>query len=197
MRHTIVHDSRPRLNAARHVLVNIHFWLADAVASRQFRHSPFIMPWEELQAEARYALVQAAIRFEESRGIPFRAFASLVIQQQMIRVFKRWQRDQRQRSACPELARWQVNNEDWLHSELVCPRTVEPWKSAAGAELQDQLRRWLPQLWYEVLELHYVSGKSVREIAAERGLSLGQVRRLLRKTLDRARKLCLKDWRDA
>jgi RNA polymerase sigma factor (sigma-70 family) len=188
MRSTLVYDSRRQLNTEQRAWVIVHLFLADALAARQSRLTPDSMPREDFQAEARFALVDAARYFDPSRGVPFGAFATPIIRQRLYRVLRRWQQ-QRMLPQCAELARWRAYKEDWPVCEPTCPWATEAWKTTAGTELMEQLRRLLRPEWFEVLRLRYVENLSLPEISTKLGLSIRQVRRRQEKALNRARNL--------
>src|SRR5438067_2093127 len=82
-----------RLDAAAQALVLAHLRLTELLAGEQSRRCGRAVPAKELLGEARLALAYAASRFEEGRGVPFGAYATMVIRHrlaQAVDVWRRW-----------------------------------------------------------------------------------------------------------
>src|SRR5262245_9287343 len=84
--------TRP-LDAAGQRRVRDFCTLAYKMAWRFARHQARDIPPEELVGEALCGLTYAASMFQENRGVPFAAYATLVVRHRLIRAILDWQRE--------------------------------------------------------------------------------------------------------
>jgi RNA polymerase sigma factor (sigma-70 family) len=142
--------------------------LAHQLAWKFARYAARDVPAEELVAEALLALTNAAGQFDESRGVPFAAFAALAIRRRLIYFVITWRRGRWLRSLPDRLpdAEWDV---------------ADPGAGAAAREMCERVRRILPARWYVALRLYHAEGHTMEEIGARFGISRERVRQLVRK----------------
>jgi RNA polymerase sigma factor (sigma-70 family) len=158
------------------------------MAARQFRRSGAAVPREELAAEARFALAYAASLFDETRGVPFGAYARLVIRHRLAEVVEQGLRGRRGPVvAFTDFAAGLLPGA--APFEPVCPRTPACDRAAAARELIDRVRGALPPRWFGVLALYYGEGHTLEEVGRHLGVSRERARQLLAKAVRRAREL--------
>jgi RNA polymerase sigma factor (sigma-70 family) len=165
--------------------------LADRLASRYHRCRGRRVPLDELTAEAHYALAYASSLFDPTRGVPFGAYVTMVIQHRLIQAEIAW--------------RWghypgHVSFTDLtVRSDPVappgfdpaCPHTRDACHEAGVQELLDCVRRTLPARWFMLLEMRYAQDYTLQEMSARLGVSRERVRQLLVKAVSRARTVLL------
>jgi RNA polymerase sigma factor (sigma-70 family) len=142
------------------------------------------VPPDELIAEALYGLTYAAGMFDETRRVPFAAFATLAIRHRLTQLIRTWRKARR-------AVRYPVGSNSGEDS---------PWEAAdhrpkpdlvAGASARDQcdrVRRMLPPRWYAVLCLRHGEGWTYQEIGEYFGVSRQFIRQVLERATDRVRR---------
>jgi len=171
------------LNAADQRRVQSYSPLAYQLAWKFARHNARDVPADELISEALYGLTYAAGLFDESRGVPFGAYATLVIRHRLIHAIIRWRRARR--IIVPLPVRFGSEGETWEAEDRNPP--PEAHVGAAAREMCERVRRILPARWYTALRLYHAEGYSLSEVAARMGITRNRVRQLLDKAQDQAR----------
>jgi len=148
--------------------------LAYSLAWKFARYAARDVPAEELISEALFALTNAAGQFDETRGVPFPAYAALAIRRRLIASVVTWRRGQWVRTLSDRLP-----DADW--------ESADPGAGAAAREMCERVREILPARWYAALRLYHAEGCSMEEIGARLGISRERVRQLVRKATRLAR----------
>jgi RNA polymerase sigma factor (sigma-70 family) len=167
--------------------------LAFGLARRQFWLCAQLMPLAELNGEACLALADAASRYREEYNIPFGAYATLVIRHRLLQAFTEWYREGRLAFTCFSDLIAQEGKTGPLAFDLPCRQPREPWQEVHAQDVIEQLRQKLPPQWFEILDLVYLHGYTLRQVGEMRGLKRDRVKRIVRKALERARKLWKRD----
>ena len=147
------------------------------------------VPMEELIAEALYGLTYASGLFDEARGVPFGAYAAVVIRHRLVQAIRNWRRAQRM---LPVSGRRAIGDETIWDVADHGP-TPDLSARASAREMCDRVRQVLPEQWYTVLHLFHAEGYSYTEIATAVGLSRQRISQVLKKAADRARQ-AFPDW---
>lgn len=137
------------------------------------------MDFDDRLQEARLGLVKAAEAFDPSRGTPFGAFASRIIKNQLNASFRRYAKTSRHETAELDAP---IGGEEGAASAKDNLRAAEaPQTSAedrrAAAEALDKIPVRPRRIWQALSE-----GRSLRDIAAEEGLSQEGVRKIANAT---------------
>jgi RNA polymerase sigma factor (sigma-70 family) len=182
-------DRRP-LDAAGQALVTAHLHLTYAVALHQLWLYGQLMPLDEMMGVSQLALVHAASLFDASRGVPFGAYATMVIRSCLAWAITKWRRDGELGFRCfSDVLTRRLDGEP-LSIDPPCPREREPWEICANQELLDRLREALTPEWYQTLELYFMEGCTMEEIGTQFGQSRERVRQVLVLALEWAGKIC-------
>jgi RNA polymerase primary sigma factor len=160
-----------------------HLALAQRLAWKHFQSCSRTVPLDELRGEALYALVYAAGMFDDARGVPFGAYATMAISHRLIQAMNAWRRGGRQ--AYTRFTDLTATTQ--TEFDTPCPRTRESRDQAALREAMDRLRRLLPPRWFHALHLYYAQGHTLEEVGQRLGVTRERVRQLLTKAVDRAR----------
>lgn len=169
------------LDAAGQRRVRTFCKLAYRIAWQYARHQARDVPPEELVGEALYGLTYAASMFKEDRGVPFAAYATLVVRHRLIQAILVWRREQ------------------WIQPLPVQRKEEEPWEAedphspdvctdASARDMCEQIRRALPARWYSVLCLYYAKGLTFKEVGKQLGISRERVRQLHDQAIRHTRK---------
>jgi RNA polymerase sigma factor (sigma-70 family) len=169
-----------------------HLDLADALAWRQYQRCARTVPLEELQGEARLALVYAASLYDAEKGVPFGAYITMVVRHRLVQAVSLWRRGGRLDHIRLTDLRAHNSEEDGQAFEPVCPHHREAEEDAALQELVDRIRRIMPDRWFLLLELYFVREYTLEEIGEQFHISRERVRQLLAKAVSRARLHC--EW---
>ena len=170
------------LDAAGQQRVRAFCTLAYKMAWRFARHQARDIPPEELVGEALCGLTYAASMFQENRGVPFAAYATLVVRHRLIRAILDWRREKWIRP----LPVKRTGDEPW---EAEDPHSPDICADTSARDMCEQIRRALPPRWYSVLSLHYVKGLSFEEVGKQLGMSRERARQIVRKAAKRAREV--------
>lgn len=174
----------PPLNDAQQQYARGHLVLARRLAWKQFQSCARTMPLDELNGEAMYALVYAAGMFDEERGVPFGAFATMAITHRLIQAVNVWRRGGR----LSHIRFTDLSASTASDFDTPCPRTRESMECASLHEQLDRVRRSLPPRWFTVLQLYYGDGHTLEEVGHRLGVTRERVRQLITKAVGRARK---------
>jgi RNA polymerase sigma factor (sigma-70 family) len=143
------------------------------------------VPPDELIAEALYGLTYAAGMFDETRRVPFGAYATLVIRHRLVQFIIDWRRARRA-VPYPVGSDFENDNTPWEATD----RRPKP-DLVIGASARDQcerVRRVLPARWYAILRLRHAEGLTLKEIGEYLGVSRTRIRQVLRVATDRVRR---------
>ena len=148
--------------------------LAFKLAYRQYLACGGIVPHDELRGEALYALVYACSLFDESKGVPFRAYATMAITHYLINAVSRWRR----RGGSLVHVRFSDlrSKED---PDTVCPWADEASDDAAKRDMIERVRWLLPKRLFEVLRLYYLEGLNMDQVGERLGVTRERVRQLI------------------
>ncbi|HTU23476.1 MAG TPA: sigma-70 family RNA polymerase sigma factor, partial [Gemmataceae bacterium] len=136
--------------------------------------------------EAHYGLIYAASRFDESRGVPFGAFATLAIRHRLTQVTTVWQRGGR-RAVLTFTDLAALRGEASAHPDPPCSRTTSPEQEASNRDLITWIHALLPPRWFTLLQMHFAHNYTLEEIGSRYGISRERVRQLLGKAIQRIR----------
>ena len=167
------------LDAAGRERAAAHFGLARRLAWAFFRKSANRASYDDLRAEALFALTYAASMFEEDRGVPFGAYAVMVIRHRLTVAAAR------RRSGCREYPASGFGAAEPL--AVPCPRTAPVEGTAEDSELLRRVRDVLPPRWYDALVLYHLEGRTMDEVGRTLGVTRERVRQILNKAAARAR----------
>jgi RNA polymerase sigma factor (sigma-70 family) len=181
-------EKERRLDAGAQARVRSHLHLTDLLACEQYRRCGRAVPRKELVGEAQLALAYAATRFDEGRGVPFGAYATMVIRHRLAQAVVVWQRWGRANQACFTDLAETGGDGGLLAVNPTCPRTREPAQDVADRELIERVRLAMPPRWFAVLQLYFAQGHTLEEIAGQVGVSRERVRQLVAKGVARARR---------
>jgi RNA polymerase sigma factor (sigma-70 family) len=175
------------LDAAGQARAAAHLPLAELLASTHFRRCGRVVPFDVLLSEAHYGLIYAASRYDESRGVPFGAFATLAIRHRLTQVATVWQRGGwRDMLTFTDVAA--VRGDASRQPDPPCWRTESPEQEASNRDLLTWIHDILPPRWFTVLLLHFAHNYTLEEIGTRYGISRERVRQLLGKAIQRVRR---------
>jgi RNA polymerase sigma factor (sigma-70 family) len=142
------------------------------------------VPPDELIAEALYGLTYAAGMFDESRHVPFGAYATMAIRHRLGQLIHGWRRGRRvlpypANSDSADDAPWDAAD-NRPKPDLVA--------STSARDQCERVRRVLPARWYTVLRLRHAEGLTLQEIGDYFGVSRQWIRQVLEKASRRARR---------
>ena len=157
--------------------------LAYQLALRYARQRAPDVPTDELIGEALYGLTYAAGMYDETRGVPFGAYAALVIRHRLIHLVRVWRRAGRA-GPYPGQAAAEDDNPWEAADDNPGP---DPATGLAAREMCDRVRQALPRRWYVVLRLHHAEGRTYQEIGRKFGVSREFIRQLVHRAAERAR----------
>lgn len=139
-----------------------------------------IHDWEDAQQQARLALCEAAERFDATVGAAFRTFAHSVIRNRLLAMRRSEMRSNR--SAVDESLRAHCLSAQAYNSDAAFGDHID--------DLESRIASLLPALrpsQRELLVSHYVDGRSIEEIAADRSADVRATAYALRVARERAR----------
>jgi RNA polymerase sigma factor (sigma-70 family) len=186
-RRKIVPNCPPRpapipLTADRQRLAEQYLHLAYQLAWWFARNTCRDVPADELISEALHGLTYAAGRYDESRHVPFIAYAKMVIRHRLIQAVIKW-RDNRH----AQLPEWSdLTGEQW---EVEDRRSLDLCNQAAALELCNRVRWALQPRWYKALRLYYGRGWTLEDIGKLQGISRQRVAQVIEKATREARRI--------
>ena len=172
------------LNEAGQKRVEDHTWVAYQLAWKFARHYARDIAADELIAEGLYGLTYASSLFKAELGVPFGAYAHMVIRHRLIQCILTWRRARR----CRQLPIISTPTGS-IELESEARPAPEPGDGMAAKEICDQIRCVLPARLYDVLYLFYGEGRTLREIGSHMGLTRQRVRQLISQAGNRVRQV--------
>lgn len=162
------------LDEAGQKRVEEHTWLAYQLAWRFARRNARDLPADELISEALYGLTYASGLFKEERGVPFGAYARIVIRHRLIQLTLSWRRNRR---ACqfPTIA----TPAGPIEVEAEDRPAPDQCAGAAVKEMCDRVREILPARLYDVLRLYHGEGYTLEEVGTRLGITRQRVTQLV------------------
>jgi RNA polymerase sigma factor (sigma-70 family) len=136
------------------------------------RHHARDIPPDELIAEALYGLTYASGLYDQQRGVPFPAYAYLVIRHCLIQGIIRWRRLRR-------IGRMPTLSSSESESEAQAQPASELEREAVAREMCERVREILPAQMYDALWLFHGKGHSLLEIAKRLGVSRQRISQLI------------------
>lgn len=130
---------------------------------------------QELIGVSLLGLVEAAWRFDEKVGPPFAGYAAMIIDQRLRRAGEKERRVFR--PGMPDF----FDAEDY--------RTTAPDKAAIAKDVVEKLKAEIPAEEFEIMWRYYALGKSLQEIADERGITRQAVHQRARRARRHARRV--------
>jgi len=155
--------------------------LAYQIAWRFARHKARDIPPEELVCEALCGLTYAASMFKENRGVPFAAYAALVVRHRLTNAIRVWRRQKWGRRRLVKVR----TDGGWDPED---PRSADVCADTAAREMCERIRCALPSRWYAVLHLYYANGLTFQEVGEQLGISRERVRQLHNQAVRHTRK---------
>jgi RNA polymerase sigma factor (sigma-70 family) len=157
--------------------------LAYRLAWQCLRQHARDVPADELIAEALYGLTYAAALFDETRRVPFVAYATLVIRHRLIQFVRAWRRAAGRAGQYPD--RGYADDAPWeAEDDNPAP---DPVTGLAAREMCDRVRRVMPRKWYTVLRLYHAEGRTFQEIGRMFGVSRQRVQQVVVLATEQAR----------
>ena len=151
--------------------------LVKAIAAK---YSHLGLPFEDLLQEGMIGLLEARVRFDESRGVAFSTYATFWIKKNILESVGKESRESGNSVAYNDAL---DNNED-----LQAPPELEPDSEASNdQEAAALIPEDFPEEEKTVLNLHFNGKKTLNEIAAEMNTSRERVRQIKQKALRRMR----------
>jgi RNA polymerase sigma factor (sigma-70 family) len=127
--------------------------------------------------------------FDETRRVPFAAYATLVIRHRLIHMIRTWRRAGR---AGPYPARMAAGDDSPWEAADDNPGP-DPAAGLAAREMCDRMRRALPRQWYTFLRLRHAEGRTYQEIGRKFGVSRQFIRQIVHQAVERVR-LSFPEW---
>jgi RNA polymerase sigma factor (sigma-70 family) len=146
------------------------------------------MPLDDLIAEAFYGLTYAASLFDPERGVPFGAYATMVVRHRLIQSVLAWRRARR----CDQLPIVQTPDGP-TEVEAEARPAPELCAVVAAKEMCERVRRVLPARTYKLLRLRYGEGRTLVEIGSRLGLTRQRVRQMVAEASHQLR-LAFPEW---
>lgn len=150
--------------------------LAAAQARRFVRRRP--MNLSEAIAVALYGVTEAAARYEEGRGVPFAAYATLVVRSKLHEAADRHYQH----------ADHTVRHAEEQEPQLADAHEAEPSQAAEVKEIVARLRCTLDRATFALLWEAFAQDKSLTDIARERGVSKQAISQAVQAAIQRARR---------
>lgn len=168
-------------------MIEAHVWLAHGLARRHYERFGRLLPLDELDGEAVYALVYAADRFDEGRGVPFGAYATLVVRHRLNQAVSAWRRGGRlAHTRFTDLTA--AGPEPDRRFDVACHRTRAGDDEAAVREALARVRAVVRPRWYRALHLYHAQGHTLEEVGAILGVSRERVRQMVGAAINQARR---------
>jgi RNA polymerase sigma factor (sigma-70 family) len=175
------------LDATAQARASAHLSLAELLAGTRFRRCGRVVPLEVLLSEAHYGLIYAASRYDESRGVPFGAFATMTIRHRLTQLVTAWRRGG-WRDVLTFTDLTALSGDASSRPDPPCWRISSPEREAGVRDLLACVEAILPPRWFTLLQLHFAHNYTLEEIGTRYGISRERVRQLLGKAIQRVRR---------
>ena len=157
----------------RNDLIVSHMSFADRLASVQFKKTPACVQWDELRSAAYMGLVDAAAKYDGSK--PFNVYASFRIFGEIKDYLRTLYWGGRGQDV--KVSSWDDTYDNAAEPE---PENFD--------EFFDGIAKNLSPLAKRILRMYYAEDLTIKEVAAEVGLSPTRVFQLLKSSLQTLRK---------
>jgi RNA polymerase sigma factor (sigma-70 family) len=137
------------------------------------------MPADDLISAAQFGLVYAAGHFDPARGIPFGAYANMVISHRLTVDAASWRAKR-----LPSLSQTEDGE-----SDVVDPIAGPAILSSEAGELCDRIRSGLTPRRWQALWMHHAESLTYKEIGQRMGVSHQAVHQLVENAIDHVRDL--------
>jgi RNA polymerase sigma factor (sigma-70 family) len=141
-------------------LIVAHMDLARQIAAKKQRSLALHVEHSDLESEAVFALMKAGSRFDESRGVPFRAFVRIRI--------------------AGALEDWCSYRSQAPFGELADDRSAKPHQEF---RVLSKVLGLLPQREFQVIRLRFALGLTTYQAATHMRLSQSRIMQLQRRAL--------------
>lgn len=140
--------------------------------------------YDDLVQEGMVGLVKAARTFDESRGFLFSTYAGNCIQKEILAYMKRQRKHKRSISINQDIRGFQG-----VPVEEILGYSQKEYENVWKRDLLERCIRSLNQSQREIVLLYYGKGLKQKEIAKQLGISQGQVCRIIKRCLEKMRKI--------
>lgn len=142
--------------------------------------------YDDLVQEGMVGLVKAARTFDESRGFLFSTYAGNCIQKEILAYMKRQRKHKRSISINQDI---RGTDGDGAPMEEILGYSQKEYENVWKRDLLERCIRSLNQSQREIVLLYYGKGLKQKEIAKQLGISQGQVCRIIKRCLEKMRKI--------
>lgn len=142
------------------------------------------LEYDDLVQEGMVGLVKAARTFDESRGFLFSTYAGNCIQKEILAYMKRQRKHKRDISINQD-----IRGTDGAPMEEILGYSQKEYENVWKRDLLERCIRSLNQSQREIVLLYYGKGLKQKEIAKQLGISQGQVCRIIKRCLEKMRKI--------
>jgi RNA polymerase sigma factor (sigma-70 family) len=157
--------------------------LAQGMAWRFYRRWMRI-PADEFLSAAGYAITYAASLFDPAHGVPFEAYAAMVVRHALIHAAHTWLRNHKAQT----LSAIDAGDTDGDPIGIIGTEP-DPATWMQDRDAVEAVRRQLPARWFDLLLLHHINGYSFEEIAQQAGLSRQRIQQMFIKAVRKVRRL--------
>lgn len=147
-------------------LIEENLFLAKKIASDKKKSLPNFIDFEDLQSAAYLGLVEAANRFDASRGIAFSTFA-------YPRIF----------GAILDYLRQNYKSEKTNVSDVDCVKA----QKEDGNDLFDHIFKDFNKYDQDILRSYFIAGSTMKEIGVQYGLTESRISQLISRNKNRIR----------
>jgi RNA polymerase primary sigma factor len=194
--HRLALESRQGVEAARRALVEGNLRLVVKIA---MGYQPSSLPVEDLVSEGNIGLMEAARRYDPSRGVPFASYAAFWIKKYVVAALER--NTAQSSLPLPETAtRRRIASLDSLPSEDGEARAEDPRSGPEDLALQRDLEEALRSVLYRMpaaertmlasrFGLDGEPARTLQEVGTLLGCTRERARQIERRALERARRL--------
>ena len=142
--------------------------------------------YDDLVQEGMVGLVKAARAFDESKGILFSTYAWNCIKRRILLYIKRQRKHKRDISINQDI--WGTDG-DGAPMEEILGYSQKEYENVWKRDLLERCIRSLNQSQREIVLLYYGKGLKQKEIAKQLGISQCQVCRIIKRCLEKMRKI--------
>jgi RNA polymerase sigma factor (sigma-70 family) len=176
---------RRRLTREQQLLAEAHLPIACRLAWVRRRRLREMVPGDDLVSESFVGLVYAASIFDPSKGVPFAAYATMVIKHRLCQYITRWLRRDRAVTTLSALdPTGELDAGDGAH--LVADPAPMPDKQAADRELVGRVKELVPHS-FDLLWDRFAVGRTMEELGDDCGITRQAIRHREKKAIRRLR----------